>query len=110
MFSASTDRPGQTPSLPMTARSFRLDGPHDTQVWLSEDARMPRMLYWGAGLPADEDLEALALALQAPIPQGGLDVAEVVSWLPEPGRGFTDGPGLELRRGSDSARSPNPPV
>lgn len=83
----------------MTTRSFRLDGPHDTQVWLSQDAQMPRLLYWGAHLPADEDLAALALALQAPIPQGGLDVAETVSWLPEPGRGFTDLPGLELRRG-----------
>jgi alpha-galactosidase len=83
----------------MNARFFRLDAVDDTQLWTSEAGAMPRLLYWGASLPADEDLDALAQALQAPIPQGGLDVAEEVSWLPEAGRGFTDRPGIELRRG-----------
>ena len=83
----------------MNARFFRLDGIDDAQVWVSDDAAMPRLLYWGRPLADDEDLDALALALQAPLPQGGLDRAEVVSWLPEPGRGFSDLPGLELRRG-----------
>jgi len=83
----------------MNARFFRLDGTADSQLWISEASRMPRLLHWGAQLPAGEDLEALARALEAPIPQGGLDVAEFVSWLPEPGRGFADLPGLVLRRG-----------
>ena len=83
----------------MNARIFRLDGPRDMQLWMSQGGEMPRLLYWGDPLPADEDLDALARAWLPPIPQGGLDVAEAVSWLPEPGRGFTDLPGLELRRG-----------
>jgi alpha-galactosidase len=83
----------------MNARLFRLDGARDSQWWVSDDGAMPRLLYWGAPLAADEDPWALARALEAPVPQGGLDVAERVSWLPEPGRGFTDLPGIELRRG-----------
>ena len=86
----------------MNARCFRLDATGNTaatQVWISQDEGMPHLLHWGALLPADEDLNQLAQALEAPVPQGGLDGPEVVSWLPEPGRGFTDLPGLELRRG-----------
>jgi alpha-galactosidase len=83
----------------MNVQCFRLDGTDDSQVWVSQDGRMPCLLHWGPPLPAEEDLDALARVLAAPIPQGGLDVAEERSWLPEPGRGFTDFPGLELRRG-----------
>jgi alpha-galactosidase len=78
---------------------FRLDGPDTTQVWHSPARTMPRLLYWGAPLPIDENLAALGAAIEQPLPQGALDVEEVVSWLPEPGRGFTDHPGLSLRRG-----------
>lgn len=82
------------------ARSFyRLDGGTQSMVWMSVDQAMPQLLYWGATLAVDEDFHALALAQQQPLPHGGLDVEEVVSWLPEPGRGFTAAPGLELRRG-----------
>ena len=70
-----------------------------TQLWASFEQELPRLVHWGAALPVDADLAAIALATEAPIPQGGLDVAELVSWLPEPGRGFTDLPGFELRRG-----------
>ncbi|HLL10143.1 MAG TPA: alpha-galactosidase [Rubrivivax sp.] len=83
----------------MNARFFRLDGAGVTQLWASFEQQLPRLLHWGAPLPPDADLAALALATAAPIPQGGLDVAEVISWLPEAGRGFTDLPGFELRRG-----------
>jgi alpha-galactosidase len=68
-------------------------------VWVSQQQRMPRLLYWGDALPADTELGTLVQALQQPLPHGALDVAEEVSWLPEPGRGFTDAPGLTLRRG-----------
>lgn len=81
-------------------RSFyRLDGGAQSVVWMSAEQAMPQLLYWGRALADDEDFESLALALQQPLPHGGLDVEEVVSWLPEPGRGFTDSSGLELRRG-----------
>lgn len=83
----------------MNARYFRLDGDGVCQCWVSQGGAMPQLLYWGAPLPLDEDLYALARALEAPIPHGGLDVAECVTWLPEPGRGFTDLPGIELRQG-----------
>lgn len=61
---------------------------------------MPQLLYWGDPLAADCDLFALERALRPALPHGGLDVDESVSWLPEPGRGFTDEPGLVLRRGA----------
>ena len=83
----------------MHSRLFRIDAASDTQVWISRGRGLPALLYWGEPLDPAEDLQALAGALQAPLPQGALDVAEDVSWLPEPGRGFTDLPGLELRRG-----------
>jgi len=76
-----------------------LDGDDQTQVWMCPRRRMPQLLYWGDTLPLGCDLEALARAAQPPLPHGGLDVEEVPSWLPEPGRGFTDAPGLVLRRG-----------
>jgi alpha-galactosidase len=78
---------------------FRLDGPGTTQVWYSRARAVPRLVYWSAPLPADEDLGALAAATEQPLPHGALDVEEVASWLPEPGRGFTDHPGLLLRCG-----------
>jgi len=78
----------------------RLDDGDQTQVWMSVEAGMPQLLYWGDSLPADCDMSTLGRALQAAVPHGGLDVAESVSWLPEPGRGFTDEPGLALRRGA----------
>ena len=78
---------------------FRLDGSDTTQVWCSRAGAMPQLLYWGAPLEADEDLQALARATEPALPHGALDVAEVVSWLPETGRGFTDHPGLLPRRG-----------
>ncbi|WP_133703967.1 alpha-galactosidase [Roseateles toxinivorans] len=66
---------------------------------MTPQARMPQLLYWGEPLPADCDLDALARSREPALPHGGLDVAELVSWLPEPGRGFTDSPGLAVRRG-----------
>lgn len=82
-----------------TTNFYRLDGVHDTLVLQSESARLPRLLYWGRSLPIDTDLHALAVVAQRPVPHGGLDQEEEVSLLPEPGRGFTDSPGLIVRRG-----------
>jgi len=83
----------------MTQRFFRLDSDHDCQVWLSSGDGMPALLHWGEKLPEGEDLAQVAAAIAPPLPHGGLDVPETVSWLPEPGQGFTDWPGIELRRG-----------
>jgi alpha-galactosidase len=83
----------------MKTRFYRLDSQDQTQVWFTPGGGMPALLYWGEPLPAACDMDMLALALQPAVPHGGLDVPERVSWLPEPGRGFTDMPGLALRRG-----------
>jgi alpha-galactosidase len=77
----------------------RFDSDDQTLVLMTPQARMPQLLYWGEALPQACDLAALARAVEPALPHGGLDVAETVSWLPEPGRGFTDAPGLALRRG-----------
>lgn len=84
----------------MSTQYHRLDDPDQTQVWMTPQAGMPQLLYWGERLPGDCDLQALDQALQPALPHGGLDAAERVTWLPEPGRGFTDTPGLALRRGA----------
>jgi alpha-galactosidase len=83
----------------MSDSFHRLDGDGQTLVFMTPEGTMPRLLYWGESLPKGTDLTALAQACEPAIPHGGLDVAEVVSWLPEPGRGFTDCPGWALRRG-----------
>jgi alpha-galactosidase len=84
----------------MSTNFFRLDGVQDTLVLYSEHSKLPRLLYWGSALPLKMDLAAMAMAAQRPVPHGGLDQEEEVSWLPEPGRGFTDVPGLIAQRGS----------
>lgn len=76
----------------------RLDSRRDTQVWASFDESTPALVYWGPRLEDAEDLHALARAMQGPIVNGGLDLFERLSWLPEPGQGFSDHPGLSLRR------------
>jgi alpha-galactosidase len=86
----------------LTTGFHRLDGDDQTQVWMTPRAGMPELLYWGDALPPACDLASLATALQPALPHGGLDVSESVSWLPEPGRGFTDAPGLAVRRGERS--------
>lgn len=83
----------------MSDSFHRIDGDGQTLVLMAPAGTMPRLLYWGESLPEGTDLAALAQAWEPAIPHGGLDVAEVVSWMPEPGRGFTDCPGWTLRRG-----------
>lgn len=79
-------------------QAVRLDSPRDTQVWVATDGALPELVYWGPRLPDEEDLQALAHASETPVPNGGLDLHERLSWLPEAGRGYTDAPGLALRR------------
>ena len=90
-------------TTPLTAQrkhqNFRLDALGQTLVWCAHKGDMPLLLYIGETLPLDAELDTLVLATQLPLPHGALDVPERVTWLPEPGRGFTDMPGLLLRRG-----------
>jgi alpha-galactosidase len=77
---------------------YRLDADNATMVWMSVRAQILQLLYWSERLAHDVDLQSLALAAQPVLPHGGLDVPEVISWLPEAGRGFTDHPGIALQR------------
>lgn len=38
---------------------WRLDDARQTLVLATKGARLPQVIYWGAPLPADEDLETL---------------------------------------------------
>jgi alpha-galactosidase len=80
----------------MSSAFWRLDAADQTAVLVSDDGRMPRLLHWGPRLPHQAELMAVRSALQPPLPHGGLDVEETITWIPEPGQGFTDHPGLEL--------------
>jgi alpha-galactosidase len=76
----------------------RLDGGGDTAVFDMRSGASPVLVYWGAALPGDEDLGALAALATPPVPQGGLDDGDTLSWVPETGRGFSGHPGLSAHR------------
>lgn len=82
----------------MSFKPFRLDGGGDSVVLALPDGGPPRLVYWGPALPLDEDLQVLADLSADPVPQGGLDDGEPLSWLPEAGRGFMGRPALEAHR------------
>jgi alpha-galactosidase len=63
------------------------------------------VVHWGAPL-LDDDLAALAAALDRPVPHGALDVEAPVAIVPEHGSGFTGRPGLVGRRLDRTAWSP----
>ncbi len=80
----------------------RLDGPGETLVFASIDRHLPICVYWGAALPSDEDLAALALGLLPPLPRGTLDLVPEPSICPEAGRGYPGEVGISLAVGDDS--------
>ncbi|MFK8025340.1 MAG: alpha-galactosidase [Ilumatobacter sp.] len=79
-------------------------GPVDVVVDVATGS--PTIMYWGQGLGADADLEAIGGALDRPIVLGTFDVVAPVSVVPEHGSGFTGRPGLAGRRGGGRAWSP----
>ncbi len=66
----------------------------------------PTIVYWGAPLGADADLDALTLALSRPVVHGTIDVVAPLSTVPEHGSGFPGRPGLVGRRGGGRAWAP----
>ena len=76
---------------------WRLDDARQTLALASKGGRLPEVIYWGAPLPPDEDLEALAGATALDVTGGMLDENPDLSICPEAARSFHGQPGLILR-------------
>ena len=76
---------------------WRLDDARQTLVLATKGARLPQVIYWGAPLPADEDLETLQAAYQLDVTGGMLDENPDLSICPEASRTFPGQPGLICR-------------
>ena len=73
--------------------TYRLDGAETTLVFAWSDG-VPALIYHGAHLPPDTDLDLLASIFVRPLTQATLDVDEAVSLHPEGSRGFAGHPAL----------------
>ena len=80
-----------------TFQAWRLDDGRQTLVLATRRARLPEVVYWGAPLPADEDLPTLAEASILDVTGGMLDENPDLSICPEAIRTFPGQPGLILR-------------
>jgi alpha-galactosidase len=71
--------------------------------WQLRRDRLPEVVYWGAPLPQDEDLDRLRRAHALDVTGGMLDANPDLSICPEATRSFPGQPGLILR---DSGGTP----
>jgi alpha-galactosidase len=78
-------------------QTWRLDGPSQTLAFGSLGGRCPAVIYWGAPLPLEEDLAALAGATQPDVTGGMLDALPDLSICPEASRSFAGQAGVVLR-------------
>lgn len=78
-------------------RSWRLDDGRQTLVLAADNDRLPEVVYWGAPLPQDEDLDLLRPAHALDVTGGMLDANPDLSICPEATRSFPGQPGLILR-------------
>ena len=76
---------------------WRLDDGRQTLVLAARRTRLPEVIYWGAPLPATDNLETLADAHRLDVTGGMLDENPDLSICPEAGRTFPGQPGLILR-------------
>lgn len=72
---------------------WRLDAGPQTLV-LASDGGIPAALYWGASLPAAEDLSQLVVACRADLTGGMIDANPALTLCPEAARDFPGQPGL----------------
>ncbi len=77
-------------------QTWRLDDERQTLVLASSAGRMPQVIYWGAPLPAREDLAQLAAATATDVTGGMLDETADLCLCPEASRNFPGQPGLVL--------------
>jgi alpha-galactosidase len=87
-------------------RVWRLDCGGQTVALASRDEGLPEVVYWGAALPADEDLAALADAGRADLTGGMLDALPPLSICPEAGASFPGQPGLALADAAGASLRP----
>ncbi len=78
-------------------RTYRLDDGRQTLVLAATNDRLPQVVYWGAALPMDEDMEALHAAHAIDVTGGMLDENPDLSICPEATRSFPGQPGLIVR-------------
>jgi len=77
--------------------TWRLDDGRQTLVLAARRERLPEVVYWGASLPADEDLSVLQAANAIDVTGGMLDENPDLSLCPEAARTFPGQPGLIVR-------------
>ncbi len=82
---------------------WRLDTPQQSLVLGSENAALPRVLYWGSPLPAEENLTALAQSTHLDINAGSLDKLAPLSVCPQTSDGFPGQAGMQLRDAQGNA-------
>lgn len=87
-------------------RSWRLDDGRQTLVLAAAGDRLPEVVYWGAPLPADEQLDLLHRAHALDVTGGMLDANPDLSICPEATRSFPGQPGLILRDGDGTPLLP----
>jgi alpha-galactosidase len=85
---------------------YRIDTASQTLVLAAPDAALPHVVYWGAPLPPDEDLQAVADAGVAGLSSGMLDALPPISICPEASRSFHGQPGLVVARADGTPLAP----
>ncbi len=83
-------------------QTWRLDDGRQTLVLAAKRERLPEVIYWGASLPATEDLECLFAAHGLDVTGGMLDENPDLSICPETTRTFPGQPGLILHKADGS--------
>ncbi|MFY0662263.1 MAG: alpha-galactosidase [Shimia sp.] len=78
-------------------QTWRVDAPGQTLV-LASDGGVPSALYWGAALPAEQDLSQIGLIAARDVTGGMIDRLPDVSLCPEVGQGFQGQAGLVAYR------------
>ncbi|MEL6690127.1 MAG: alpha-galactosidase [Pseudomonadota bacterium] len=78
-------------------QTWRLDSTRQTLVLAARRERLPEVVYWGAPLPAGEDLDTIARGHAIDVTGGMLDENPDLSICPEAVRSFPGQPGLILR-------------
>lgn len=78
-------------------RTYRIDDGRQTLVLAARNDRLPEAVYWGALLPADENLDTLHAAHAIDVTGGMLDENPDLSICPEATLSFPGQPGLILR-------------
>ncbi|WP_298836930.1 alpha-galactosidase [uncultured Roseobacter sp.] len=78
-------------------QSWRLDDERQTLALASTGGLCPQVIYWGAPLPASEDLTQLVQTATLDVTGGMLDENPDLSICPEASRSFPGQPGLVVR-------------